>query len=371
MRSRPNSVRVSSPADDGANRGRTLAAAGQANTCFFRTGPADGKRKALLQITERCDLHCAHCFVSATRDGADLSLTAIETIVLPRLRTAQVTRLTLTGGEPFAHPDLIEIAGAAVAEGMAVGICTNGTTVGDEAIARLVALGSVHVNVSFDGFSRESHGRFRGRPDSFEETVDTARRLASAGLLQGLLSTPNARTGSEEYAQLSAFASELGAEYLLMNPLSPFGRGERSMARLRASDGDMKAIAEAAHAGAGPQLELLPIRFPNEAGSPLAPCIAGDILYVFVNGDVALCPYLVFAARTKASRYADTMFLAGNILEAEIADVLTRRWRNAPSDPICASCALEPVCGKGCPAMVVAAGGSLGERDRELCPVAG
>ena len=346
-----------------------MTATEQSNTCFFRTGPADGTRKALLQITERCDLHCAHCFVSATRQGRDLSLEAIAGTVLPRLRAAKVTRLTLTGGEPFAHAELVEIAAAAVEQAMAVGICTNGTSVSDDAITTLAGLGRVHVNVSFDGFSRHSHGRFRGRPDSFDETVDTARRLAAAGLLQGLLSTPNALTSSDEYAELAAFATELGADYLLMNPLSPFGRGERSMTRLRAPETEMLAVAAAAETAAGPQLELVPIRFPNRAHAPLAPCVAGDIIYVFVNGDVALCPYLVFAARTAASRYADTRFMAGNILDGDVALALEGRRVAPPSDRVCGSCALEAACGKGCPAMVVAAGRSLGDRDRELCPV--
>jgi molybdenum cofactor biosynthesis enzyme MoaA len=55
----------------------------------------------LVQITERCNLHCAHCFVSATRRGSDLDVEDLKHIVLPRLREAGVDRLTLTGGEPF------------------------------------------------------------------------------------------------------------------------------------------------------------------------------------------------------------------------------------------------------------------------------
>ncbi len=37
---------------------RRLIAAGQAASCYFRTSVPDGQRKALVQITERCNLQC-------------------------------------------------------------------------------------------------------------------------------------------------------------------------------------------------------------------------------------------------------------------------------------------------------------------------
>src|SRR4051794_37125047 len=115
--------------DVGAAAVRTLVGGAQANTCYFRTAAGGDGRKALLQITERCNLHCAHCFVSATRHGADLSLEAIGDRVLPRLVAARVRRLTLTGGEPFVHPQILEICSAVVDAGLSVGLCTNATCV--------------------------------------------------------------------------------------------------------------------------------------------------------------------------------------------------------------------------------------------------
>jgi len=326
----------------------------------------------LLQITERCNLHCAHCFVSSTRDGADLSASDIRDTVIPRLRRARVERLTLTGGEPFVHPDLLEISEAGVKADFAVGICTNGTGVTDDQIAELKKLSNVHVNVSFDGFRRESHGRFRGNTNSFDETVDAAQRLGRAGLLQGFLSTPNSFTTTADYWALTEFARDTGAEYLLMNPLSSFGRGARSKGRLAADADSMNAIRATAETSSAGAVEIVPIRFPND-DAPLGSCIAGEIIYVFVDGAVAVCPYLVFAARTAASRYADSDFIVGNILREEIAESLEAyRFHErftVGANPTCRACALTSRCGKGCPAAVVASGGFIGERDVEPCPV--
>jgi MoaA/NifB/PqqE/SkfB family radical SAM enzyme len=51
-----------------------------------------------VQITERCNLHCAHCFVSSTAVGTDMAVDGFVDLVLPRLVQARVQRLTLTGG---------------------------------------------------------------------------------------------------------------------------------------------------------------------------------------------------------------------------------------------------------------------------------
>jgi radical SAM protein with 4Fe4S-binding SPASM domain len=341
-----------------------------ANSCYFRTSVEDGERKALVQITERCNLHCVHCFVSSTQVGADITLDDMVEVVLPRLRRARVTRLTITGGEPFVHPHLLEICAAAARMDLTTKICTNATQTSDDQIAALAELGNVRVNVSFDGFRPASHGRFRGNRDSFAITRETTRKFADAGLLHGILSTPNVLTQPEEFAELCAFAADLGAEYVLMNPLSSFGRGVKSHRRLAAPEQTMRAIA-AATAPLADRVELVPIRFPNDS-QPLSGCDAGTLIYVFADGGVAVCPYLVFAARTPQSRHTDREFLVGNILDGEISDALDQyRFHDryqVGANATCGTCTLSGSCGKGCPAAVVAAGQRIGEPDIEQCP---
>ncbi|TDB78191.1 radical SAM protein [Actinomadura sp. KC216] len=351
---------------------RSLIVDSRASSCYFRTSVGDGERKALVQITERCNLHCAHCFVSSTKEGTDISLDDFGEIVLPRLQAARVERITLTGGEPFVHPDLIAICRAVSGSGLPVGICTNATQTTDEQIAELAELGDVHVNVSLDGFRPGSHGKFRGNTSSFGVTVETARKFAAAGLLQGLLSTPNALTDPEEFGDPCAFAVEVRAKYVLMNPLSSFGRGVKSRGRLAAPGEVMRAIRDVTGRFAGQGVELVHIRFPND-GKPLAGCDAGKLIYVFANGETAVCPYLVFAARTPLSRYSDTEFLVGNILTGDVADDLDdydlARHLGMGSNATCGSCSLNSGCGKGCPAALISRGERIGDVDVEQCPV--
>ena len=351
---------------------RRIAPAGVASACYFRSSTDGEERKALVQITERCNLHCAHCFVSAGREGLDMDLAAIELALLPRLTQARVRRLTLTGGEPFAHPDILKIV-ALVRKQMRVTICTNATLIDEGQIDELASIGGVRLNVSLDGFSCESHGRFRGSPESFEQTVETMWRLGERGLLKGVLVTPNRLATLDEYEELCRFARRCGAEYVLMNPLSPMGRGIRGARKLGASGEFMRSLAIAT-APFEEDMEMVRIRFPNDMARPLSGCEAGRIVYVFAGGELTVCPYLVFAAWTPASRYDAAEFIVGNIftdvnIAARLESFPLERTVKVRRDPTCGSCEMASECGRGCPAAVIATGGVVGERDREQCPV--
>jgi radical SAM protein with 4Fe4S-binding SPASM domain len=192
-------------------------------------------------------------------------------------------------------------------------------------------------------------------------------------LLKGLLSTPNMFTAAEEFADLCEFAVEVGAEYVLTNPLSAFGRGAKSQTRLAADAAQMRAI-RAVTARFADRLDLVRIRFPNDELLPLGGCDAGRLLYVFTDGDVAACPYLEFAARTDASAYPRGEFVVGNILDGPVAGLLDEydfhdRYQ-VGTNSTCGSCAMSSACGKGCPAAVVSRGGRIGDLDSEQCPVA-
>ncbi len=353
---------------------RSIIADGQWASCYFRTTMSgDGSRKALVQIDERCNLHCAHCFVSATKSGHSMPYAGIEEVLIPRLAACRVERVTLTGGEPTIHPQFLDVVRAFRAAAMDVGICTNATTLTSEQIDVLTMIGGVHVNVSLDGFRAESHGRFRGDQASFATTVATTRALAAAGLLQGLLCTPNTLAEDIEYRELCEFAAREGAAYVLMNPLSSMGRGVKARGKLASSARHMLGIADLTEPFSNPDLEIVRIRFPNNEGLPLAGCEAGTIIYVFTPGEVTVCPYLVFAARTPQSRHDPGEFIVGNIFtDADIAarlDAYPHQRLHMGANPVCQSCGIADQCGKGCPAAVVAAGERIGSLDDEVCPV--
>ena len=352
---------------------RQIISETQAASCYFRTSVDAPHRKALVQITEWCNLHCAHCFVSAGKYGDAMSFSDIENLLVPRLIACRVISVSLTGGEPFAHEKIVEIASLLRRSNMKVSICTNATFTTEEQMDALASLGEVHCNVSIDGFSPESHGKFRGDKDSFAKTISTIRELAKRKLLQGLLVTPNNLAEVEEYSRLCEFAIENGAAYVLMNPLSSMGRGVMSIGKLAMPNEVMRQI-EASTSGFSDRIQLVRIRFPNDKKLPLASCEAGNIVYVFTHGELTVCPYLVFTAKTPQSLHKAEEFIVGNIFKDEdIADKLDAykfgsRYKIG-GNPTCEGCQIKAKCGKGCPATVIASGKRIEEVDTEVCPM--
>ena len=95
---------------------------------------------------------------------------------------------------------------------------------------------------------------------------------------------------------------------------------------------------------------------------------------MFVNGDVTVCPYLVFATENPGAQHQAEEFIVGNLFDdADIVDRIDAydfhdRYRVGDNDT-CSGCSQNSQCGKGCPAAVIANGGRIGDLDADVCPV--
>jgi len=345
----------------------------QINSCYFRTSVSGGYRKALIKITEKCNLKCAHCFVSAGDFGDEMSLSDIREKLIPELLKAKVISVTLTGGEPLVHSEIKNVIKAFSEAGLSISLCSNGVGLDSEMVDFLKTINKLTVNISLDGFSENTHGKFRGNKKSFYETINAINILGKEGLLKGLLSTPNSLSNIEEYEELIKFSIENNAKYVLMNPLGNFGRGEKSIHKLKFPDSLMTELYEKVKQYSN-EVEIVDIRFPNANKKLLASCEAGNIIYIFTDGSVTICPYLVFASKTKNSKYKEDEFIVSNALKniglGKILDEYDIQEKYSLGDNNqCNTCSSKLDCGKGCPAAIISSGQSIEGIDNDLCPV--
>lgn len=339
------------------------------NSCFFRSSVEEPNLKVLLQVTERCNLRCKHCFVSSLPEGNDMSLEDIKEKVLPKLKSANVSRVTLTGGEPLVHKNIYEIIDEINKNNMHITLCTNGLGLNEEIICKLHNLGDIHANVSLDGFSAKSHGKFRGneRELVFEKIVENIKLLSKYKLLNGILCSPNKYADVNEYLDLAKFAKDVGARYILFNPLSKFGRGENSQ-NIGYNKDELIALRREIE-----QLDLADknfqtvfIRISKNYDMQVLPSCDCEIPYIFTNGDVAVCPYLVFATQNENCAYSRDDFLYGNILDDDFSLNNAMTEYKFPNDYTKDKTQCNN-CGKGCKAIKVANGLSIYDCDVDMC----
>ena len=135
-----------------------------------------------------CNLRCAHCFNASgpgNREMPALSREDVRTL-LAEAEESGVRDIVFTGGEPFLHPEMAEIAGDTLGRFPAT-ILTNGTLLIDRIVGRLAnAAGdsrySLEIRVSLDAPSEEENDRIRGK-GSYEKALAGIARLEKAGFL--------------------------------------------------------------------------------------------------------------------------------------------------------------------------------------------
>src|SRR6516164_10025342 len=100
----------------------------------------------IAEITHRCPLHCVYCSnpLEMARVESELA-TANWVRVFQEASKLGVLHLHLTGGEPLARPDLVELVAAAQKAGLYTNLITSGLGLGEDRLQQLVSAGLDHL----------------------------------------------------------------------------------------------------------------------------------------------------------------------------------------------------------------------------------
>src|SRR5262245_10848562 len=103
----------------------------------------------IAELTHRCPLKCLYCSnpLELTAKNTELQ-TAVWQEVIRQSAQIGIHQISLTGGEPCARTDLVEIARTAVAEGLYVNLITSGIGLSDSLLEELAAAGIDHIQLS-------------------------------------------------------------------------------------------------------------------------------------------------------------------------------------------------------------------------------
>ncbi|HTH16562.1 MAG TPA: radical SAM protein [Magnetospirillum sp.] len=132
-----------------------------------------------VQIARRCNLRCTMCGHEVWQSNSGFMEPELFDRVLSECAANGVKRLhVLSGqGEPLLHPQIFEMLEKAVAQGLEVGIVTNGTPLTPERCERLAKLGLSYIQFSFAGWDKESYERtYVGA--KFEKVIENLKRMA-------------------------------------------------------------------------------------------------------------------------------------------------------------------------------------------------
>ena len=179
------------------------------------------------EMTQACDLICAHCRADARpgRDPAELSF-AEGVRLLDDIGAMGCQLVVLTGGDPAKRPDLIDLVRHGVRSGLRVALTPSATPlVTPLLLLRLAEAGLSRLAVSVDGIDAASHDGFRGVPGSYARTFSIVHQAP----LMGLPTQVNTTVTDRNVADLERIAEQLASAGIALWSvffLVPTGRGE-------------------------------------------------------------------------------------------------------------------------------------------------
>jgi radical SAM protein with 4Fe4S-binding SPASM domain len=317
-------------------------------------------------ITRRCNLSCAHCYLEAdSRASSRGEMMTHEAVAfIEQLATlCPGAMLVFSGGEPLMRADLSSLVSHAARMGLLPVLGTNGVMLTDARAGELAENGLQGVGLSLDSLDARKHDEFRGVPGSWRKTVDAIESCRHHGLAVQIHTTAT-RENHMEIPELISFAAELGAAAFNLFFLVCTGRGQEMTDITPAQyEAALRLLASAQETYRGRMLvraRCAPhfVRLVHERGAEIAAatagCMAGtEYMRVTPEADVTPCPYVPATA--------------GNLRVDSLADI----WETAPVfaqlrrpnlTGRCGACEYTQLCG-GCRARALATSGDLMAED--------
>ncbi|MFQ6159961.1 MULTISPECIES: pyrroloquinoline quinone biosynthesis protein PqqE [Sinorhizobium] len=137
----------------------------------------------LAELTHRCPLACPYCSnpIALTQAKEELS-TEEWTGVFAQAADLGVLHLHLSGGEPAARRDLVELTQAASSLGLYTNLITSGVGLTEARMNSLAEVGLDHIQLSIQGVSPESADRIGGYKGGYERKMAVAGWAADAAI---------------------------------------------------------------------------------------------------------------------------------------------------------------------------------------------
>ena len=141
----------------------------------------------IFSVTDKCQFRCKSCFYADTMDNSNLK--AVKGLSLEEIKKisssmGNISKLLITGGEPFLRDDISEICEIFYKQNKIrhIHMPTNAFQTkknyeGTEAILQKCPKLNLTIGISIDGLE-ETHERIRGIKTSFKKCVETAHNLS-------------------------------------------------------------------------------------------------------------------------------------------------------------------------------------------------
>lgn len=196
---------------------------------------------ALIELTYRCNLDCFFCYNDTALKGTPLSLEQYFQL-FEELRALGTMELTLSGGEPLAHPHFFKLGARARELGFVVRIKSNGHALRGLLAQRIKeTIDPFMIEVSLHGSTAAVHDRQTRVPGSFEQLMKNISAMQQIGLRFKLNSTLT-RWNEHQIEAMYALAETFGVPLQFDTTVTPRDDGDREPLSIAPSQEGIQAL---------------------------------------------------------------------------------------------------------------------------------
>src|ERR1041385_5164673 len=245
-----------------------------------------------LSIVNSCNLRCQGCWVDVEEKDA-IDFGTLDRTITDAKRHGN-SFFGILGGEPFMHPQLLDILAAH--PDCYFQIFTNGQFITEKVATRLRELGNATPLVSIEGRELTSDVR-RGNKDVFNRTLRGLDHCLKAGLLTGV-ATSVCQSNIEELLTES-WLDELigrGVHYVWYHSYRPVGPKPNFQLALR-PDQLVRVRRFIVEMRAKMPIAIIDAYY-DDRGQAFCPMSTGVSHHIGPKGDIEPCPIIQFATET-------------------------------------------------------------------------
>ena len=184
-----------------------------------------GLRLVGIDLTERCQCRCVHCYDAKARSPRATLTTAEVQSVVDQAAAMHATEISFSGGEPLLHRDLVSLVAYAHRKGLATKVNTNGILLSAPLIRELQDAGLNWCAVSLDSAQAAEHDELRGYPGCYERAVQGLKMLVEHDISCSITTYVRKRDVYTGHLQeIVSLGRALGVDAVRVNFPVPMGR---------------------------------------------------------------------------------------------------------------------------------------------------
>ncbi|MGL5381773.1 radical SAM protein [Clostridium sp.] len=317
-----------------------------------------------VEITSFCNRDCPYCYNDSSKLGTYMEREKVDEIIR-ECANNNINHITLSGGEPFSHPDIMDILEQLEELNMYATIITNLSLLSEEHAIKLLSKGH-KLQITLDSTKEIDNDICRGK-GSYKLTMSLLDKVKEYGYSGQILLRYNVgKNNSDEIEEVIKIAVNYHVKTLNISLLVKSGRGNEYEYVYDFND-DVVSISELAIKCQAMKIkykEKIEITFSDlekQVGCVLFADGQLDIgPKIEPNGDIFVCQMFCGDENIVGNVYNTTISTALSSEKAKKVIDKVRSRKEKQSD--CKKCSFNEVCMCGCPAASYAQTGDIFEK---------